>query len=187
MTFKLPISGDGSQSNPYRVEVDNESWTDNGDGTATVTLTDEAKTRLELARRAVKDNDQDAFIPASELTDGEVGLLVQEMNEVTPWEDIPVGNTISVDQLVSYNGTSLYRTLQQHDKQETWSPPTAVSLFAEEAPAGVIPAWQQPEGAHDAYDQGFLVEHNGKIWESDVDGNAWEPPEQWTDVTSQYS
>lgn len=32
----------------------------------------------------------------------------------------------------------------------------------------------QPTGAHDAYD--------GKTWESDIDANVWEPPEQWSEV-----
>jgi hypothetical protein len=42
--------------------------------------------------------------------------------------------------------------------------------------------WQQPSGSHDAYDAGVLVTHEGKTWKSDVDGNVWEPPEQWTEV-----
>lgn len=37
------------------------------------------------------------------------------------------------------------------------------------------PAWVQPTGAHDAYAAGALVTHNGFIWQSDVDGNVWEP------------
>ena len=35
--------------------------------------------------------------------------------------------------------------------------------------------WQQPEGAHDAYNKGAEVSHKGSEWTSDVDGNVWEP------------
>ena len=35
--------------------------------------------------------------------------------------------------------------------------------------------WKQPEGAHDAYNKGAEVSHNGFEWTSDVDGNVWEP------------
>ena len=30
-------------------------------------------------------------------------------------------------------------------------------------------------GAHDAYNIGDKVTHNGKTWVSDVDNNVWEP------------
>lgn len=35
--------------------------------------------------------------------------------------------------------------------------------------------WQQPEGAHNAYNKGAEVSHKGYEWTSDVDGNVWEP------------
>ena len=50
------------------------------------------------------------------------------------------------------------------------------------APGDDYPAWVQPTGSHDAYQQGDRVTHDGRNWESDVDGNSWEPPEQWTEV-----
>ena len=50
------------------------------------------------------------------------------------------------------------------------------------APGDDYPAWVQPTGSHDAYQAGDRVTHNGKNWESDVDGNSWEPPEQWTQL-----
>ena len=31
------------------------------------------------------------------------------------------------------------------------------------------------KGAHDAYNIGDKVTHNGKTWVSDVDNNVWEP------------
>jgi hypothetical protein len=35
--------------------------------------------------------------------------------------------------------------------------------------------WRQPTGAHDAYPLGAIVSHSGKIWESTVAANVWEP------------
>lgn len=35
--------------------------------------------------------------------------------------------------------------------------------------------WRQPSGAHDAYPQGFVVEHNGKRWTNLVMSNPHEP------------
>ena len=43
MDCTVEILGDGTNENPYRPEIQTfVSWEDNGDGTATVTLTDEA-------------------------------------------------------------------------------------------------------------------------------------------------
>ena len=39
-------------------------------------------------------------------------------------------------------------------------------------------------GAHDAYDAGDKVAHNGKHWTSNLDGNVWEPGVYgWTEVS----
>lgn len=35
--------------------------------------------------------------------------------------------------------------------------------------------WVQPTGAHDAYPEGSVVEHNGKEWVSLIPANVWEP------------
>lgn len=35
--------------------------------------------------------------------------------------------------------------------------------------------WRQPQGAHDAYPQGFTVTHGGKTWESTTPANVWAP------------
>lgn len=38
-----------------------------------------------------------------------------------------------------------------------------------------VQPWVQPTGAHDAYNTGDWVTHNGQTWESTVDANTWEP------------
>ena len=36
-------------------------------------------------------------------------------------------------------------------------------------------AWQQPVGAHDALPLGAIVTHDGKLWESLIPANVWQP------------
>ena len=44
-----------------------------------------------------------------------------------------------------------------------------------DADDGQPPAWVQPTGAHDAYPLGWVVAHDGTVWESLVSGNVWMP------------
>lgn len=41
--------------------------------------------------------------------------------------------------------------------------------------AAGYPVWSQPTGAHDAYNKGDIVDYNGTLWISEVDGNVWKP------------
>lgn len=56
---------------------------------------------------------------------------------------------------------------------DDWEPPV-VEPEPEPGPE-TYPAWVQPSGAHDAYNSGDKVSHNGKNWQSTVSGNVWEP------------
>ena len=70
----------------------------------------------------------------------------------------------------------LYKVIgAKHTSQVDWTPDTAVSLYVEITPPGVIAEWKQPTGAHDTYQSGDKVTWNGKTWISDVDNNSWEP------------
>jgi len=70
----------------------------------------------------------------------------------------------------------LYKVLQAHISQEDWTPDIAVSLYVDIAdPQEEFPEWVQPAGAHDVYELGAKVSHNGKHWISIVDNNSWEP------------
>ncbi len=42
-------------------------------------------------------------------------------------------------------------------------------------PGEEFPEWVQPLGAHDAYDKGAKVTHNGEKWVSTASANVWEP------------
>lgn len=72
----------------------------------------------------------------------------------------------------------LYKVLQDHTSQADWTPDTAVSLYVEVTPAGVIPVWKQPTGSTDAYmtgDKVYYPDENGDVYISTVDNNVWQP------------
>ena len=125
-----------------------------------------------------------AQIQAQSLTD-EQAITVK--NIYPAWD----GNGVSYqkDYYLTYNG-KLYKVLQVHTSQADWSPDTAPSLFAEVLPGqgGTgIGEWVQP-GSTNPYQTGDRVTHNGKMWESLIDGNVWEPGTQgsealWQEVT----
>lgn len=87
----------------------------------------------------------------------------------------PYSKAYAVGDRVRYEGL-LYKCLQAHTSQETWTPTDAVSLWARvliEDP-DVIPEWEQPDSTN-PYMKGDKVTHNGKTWESLIDNNVWEP------------
>lgn len=78
---------------------------------------------------------------------------------------------------VKYNG-ELYKMIQPtHHSQSDWTPDVAVSIWVKvDDPSIEWPEWKQPAGAHDAYEAGAKVSHNGKHWINTYgDGNSWEP------------
>lgn len=100
-------------------------------------------------------------------------LLAQPMVMYDEWSAESV-EYVSGD-IRQYNGL-LYRCVQAHTSQATWTPEAAASLWTRIAdPAQEWPEWIQPTGAHNAYAQGAKVSHNGKHWISDVGANVWEP------------
>ena len=85
---------------------------------------------------------------------------------------------------VQYKGI-LYKCLQAHTSQESWTPDAAPSLWAKVLipDENVIPEWEQPESTN-PYNKGDKVTHNGKTWQSTVDGNVWEPGVYgWEEIT----
>lgn len=93
--------------------------------------------------------------------------------------------TYSVGDRVLYNSI-LYKCLQAHTSQSTWSPTDAPSLWAKVLipTPGEIPEWEQPSSTN-PYAKGDKVKHNGKIWVSDIDNNVWEPSVYgWSETTA---
>ena len=100
-------------------------------------------------------------------------LLAQPMAMYDEWSADSVAYTLN--DIRQYNGL-LYRCVQAHTSQATWTPEAAASLWTRIAdPAQEWPEWIQPTGAHNAYAKGAKVSHNGKHWISNVDANVWEP------------
>lgn len=77
-------------------------------------------------------------------------------------------------QRVNYCG-ELYRCLNNHTAQPTWTPKEAPSLWAKVLVVdGAILDWKQP-GSTNPYMKGDKVSYNERTWVSDIDGNVWAP------------
>lgn len=81
----------------------------------------------------------------------------------------------------------LYKVVQDHTSQNDWTPDVSASLFT---PIGLdesgYPVWAQPTGSHDAYNTGDIVNYNGTLYKSLIDGNVYSPeayPAGWAVYT----
>ena len=83
----------------------------------------------------------------------------------------------------SVGDPQLYKVVQNHTSQENWLPSNTPSLYtALGLDDSGHPVWSQPTGAHDAYNKGDIVNYNGTLYRSLVDGNTWSPevmPTNW--------
>jgi len=118
--------------------------------------------------------------------------LIREDNltadEITGLVDLypawAAGMSYAADDLIAYGGT-LYQVITGHTSQADWTPDAVPALFVSKTPAGVIPDWVQPTGAHDAYNIGDKVIFEGRVYRSLIDGNTWSPaiyPAGWEAV-----
>lgn len=93
----------------------------------------------------------------------------------------------SVGDRVTYRD-ALYKCLQAHTSQSTWTPTDAPSLWAKVLITGTEttpPEWEQP-GSTNPYMTGDRVTYKGKVYESTIDNNVWAPdayPQGWKEVT----
>lgn len=79
-------------------------------------------------------------------------------------------------------GETLYKCVQNHTTQADWTPDLTPALWVVVS-LDEFPAWRQPTGAHDAYNQGDKVSHLEKHWVSDIDANVYEPSVYgWSEV-----
>ena len=58
----------------------------------------------------------------------------------------------------------------------------ATQYLAARDGSDTAPGWQQPTGARDTYGMGDVVSHDGRLWRSKHDVNAWAPPTLWADL-----
>lgn len=112
----------------------------------------------------------EAFVKLRELATDEMSLQVP--NLYSAWRPEV---EYSVNDRILYNGV-LYKVLQAHTSQETWTPDVSASLFAKVLipDVNVIPEWEQPDSTN-PYMIGDKVMHNNKYWISIMDANVWEP------------
>ena len=91
----------------------------------------------------------------------------------------------SVDYRVQHED-AVYKCLQEHDSQPTWTPTDAPSLWAKVLVPSpdVIPDWEQPDSTN-GYMTGDKVRYKGKVYESLIDNNVWSPesyPQGWKEI-----
>lgn len=136
--------------------------------------------RLQMAeqfRRAVQ-------MFAANLTDDEAVEVSYVYDE---WQ---VGRDYKVGDFLRY-GTNevgdpqLYKVVQDHASQADWTPDATPALYvAIGLDDDGYPVWTRPTGAHDAYNTGDIVNYNGVLKRSLIDGNVWSPdelPSAWED------
>lgn len=98
------------------------------------------------------------------------------------------GSEYEAKQVIRYEG-ELYRIAQKHTAQEQYKPGAGTeSLYTHITQSGGYDVWQQPSGAHDAYQKGTRVWYptaNSTLFESLIDNNTWSPdeyPQGWRKV-----
>lgn len=134
-------------------------------------MTNKVQAALEL-RKALQ-------IFLASLDPDEMTAEILEVPSVFPKYE--VGKAYKTKEVFRYGENSvgdaqLYQVLQDHTSAAEWTPDTAVSLYK---PVGVsengYPEWVQPLGASDAYNTGDIVDYNGTLYKSTIDGNSWSP------------
>ena len=97
-----------------------------------------------------------------------------------PWK---IGKLYNVNEYLTYGvnevgDPQLYKVVQTHTSQADWTPDVSASLYA---PIGLnesgYPVWSKPTGAHDAYNTGDIVDYEGTLYKSLIDGNVYSPIE----------
>lgn len=107
----------------------------------------------------------------------------EAMEVATVYPKYEVGKAYAVDDIFTCGENSvgdpqLYRVVQDHTSAEEWTPDKTPSLYT---PIGLnaegYPIWSRPTGSHDAYNLGDIVDYNGTLCESLINGNTYSPDE----------
>ena len=94
-----------------------------------------------------------------------------------------IGKSYEVGTFVTYGENSvgdpqLYKVVQAHTSQADWTPDKTPSLYVAIGLSDEgYPTWSKPTGAHDAYNIGDIVDYNGTLYKSTINGNIWSPDE----------
>lgn len=93
------------------------------------------------------------------------------------------GKSYAAGEYVTYGENNvgdpqLYKVLQPHTSQPDWTPDITPALYAAIGlDGGGYPVWSRPTGAADAYNKGDIVDYDGTLYRSTIDGNVWSPSE----------
>lgn len=106
----------------------------------------------------------------------------QAMEVATVYDQWEVGKKYKGGVYLTYgeNGVGdpqLYKVNEPgHTSQADWTPDKTPALYT---PIGLdddgYPIWSQPTGAHDAYNTGDILDHDGTLYESLINGNTTVP------------
>lgn len=105
----------------------------------------------------------------------------QAMEVATIYDLWQIGKTYFAGDFLAYgvNGVGdpqLYKVAQAHTSQADWTPDSTPALYvAIGLDEAGYPVWSQPTGAHDAYNTGDIVDYNGVLYESLINGNVYSP------------
>lgn len=133
-------------------------------------ITEKRKQAAEQFRRAMQ-------MFAQTLTNDEA------MEIATVYPKYEVGVNYSAGVFITYGKNEvgdpqLYKVVQSHTSQEDWKPSETPTLYE---PIGLnaegYPVWSKPSGGHDAYNIGDIVDYNGTLYKSLIDGNVYSPEE----------
>lgn len=107
---------------------------------------------------------------------------LEAVNLFPTWKS---GVAYAKDDRVLFEGI-LYKCLQAHTSQSSWTPVAAPSLWAKVLipDENTIPAWEQPDSTN-AYMKGDKIIFEDKIYESLIDNNIWSPaayPAGWKEI-----
>ena len=94
----------------------------------------------------------------------------QTLEIATVYPAWQTGWVYSVGDVISYGTNNLgdpqlYKVVQAHTSQADWTPDATPALYdAFGLDESGYPLWAQPSGAHDAYNQGDIVNYNGDLY-----------------------
>lgn len=105
------------------------------------------------------------------------------MEVATVFPKYEVGKAYKKDEMFSFGenevgDAQLYRVVMDHTSAAEWLPNENPALYT---PIGLNaeghPVWSRPTGAQDAYNIGDIVDYNGTLYKSLIDGNTYSPDE----------
>lgn len=117
----------------------------------------------------------------------------QAMEVATVYPLYKVGVPYAVGEMFTHGvnavgDAQLYRVVQAHTSATEWAPEATPALYT---PIGLTSegytVWSRPTGAHDAYNTGDIVDYNGVLYKSIIDGNVYSPdeyPQGWEIYTA---